>query len=88
MIGFTCGEHIATSIGDREPSFCRRWVPGFARCCGDCGAPVDRGMALVAKVLAGIAFTGKQGGNVDKTVRLMATRSARHRARKAERTTT
>lgn len=90
MIGFTCGEHVATEIertkSGRVPVLCRRWVPGFARSCTECGAPSYRGSALVARVLAGVAFDGLRGGDVGKTVQQQATRSARHRARKAERT--
>lgn len=90
MIGFTCGEHVATEIArtrsGRAVVLCRRWVPGFARACTECGAPSYRGSALVARILTGTAFDGLRGGDVGKTVQLQATRSARQRARKAERT--
>lgn len=37
MIGANCNLVVATTIAGRASVRCRRWVPGFANTCGDCG---------------------------------------------------
>lgn len=34
--GQNCGEEVATTLY-RRPIFCRRYNPGFATCCAECG---------------------------------------------------
>lgn len=85
MTGHTCGAHIATTIernrDGRAPLFCRRWVPSFARACGDCGSvrdlydPID----VLARFMSG---KGERGGDVAKTVRRMREASEGFRAHK------
>lgn len=65
--GDNCKAHLATSIADRAPLLCRRWVPGFARTCSECGAPspAERLAVLIKNFVRGPG----NGGDVEKATR-------------------
>ena len=64
MIGDNCKAHLATEIATREPVLCRRYLPGFALVCPDCGTP-SPAVRIKAFVVSFVKGAG-QGGDVDR----------------------
>jgi hypothetical protein len=70
MIGANCNAHVATEIRrvahfGRAPVLCRRWVPGFALVCPECGSP-----APSVRIANFIRYTNARGvqGDLEKTI--------------------
>lgn len=81
--GDMCQAHLATHIYGRSPILCRRWVPGFASHCSECGADSPR--IRISQFVRNFAKGNGQLADIERTVYRASSAGRRARtARKAD----